>query len=145
MIDDEGLNWLIERARAALELSESTVARGWPVHPASESEPAYALVEFGEPSTVVAVAAVDPRTGEVLTSARLPGTGPHLQLGEAEAVAAVGRPTGRARLVWQPSRQSRSMLYPLWEVRGVDETDMPVYVDQAGQIWSALEPGGPGG
>jgi hypothetical protein len=144
-LTDEGLNRLIEQARTALDIPESTPARAWAVHPASEAVRDYALVELGEPWAVVAVAAVDQATGQVLTSARLPGTGPHLRLGEVAALDAAGRSGGRARLVWRPSRQSQSMLYPLWEVRGADEEEAPVYVDHAGSIWPAIEPGGPGG
>lgn len=142
---DEGLSRLIERARTALDIPEGTPARGWAVHPASEEVRDYALVELGEPSAVVAVAAVDSRTGDLLTWARLPGTGPHLRLGEVAALDAASRPGGRARLVWRPSRQSQSMLYPLWEVRGPHEEEAPVYVDHAGTVWPAIEPAGPGG
>lgn len=56
-----------------------------------------------------------------------------------------GRLGGQARLVWAPSRQSASMLYPLWEVRDADEEEPPVFVDLAGRVWPAIEPGGPGG
>jgi len=140
-----GLGGLVERARATLDLAPDTPARAWRVFPLSEATREYALVEFGERSAVVAVVAVDAQTGELLSSARLPGTGPHLAVGEASATGAAGRSGTRVRLVWRPSRQSASPLYPLWEVSGSDPAEPPVYVDHAGRVWPAIEPGGPGG
>ena len=141
----EGLEALVERAREALELPRDTPAHSWLVHAPTEGKSAYALIVFGEPSAAVAVTAVDPMTGELLSSARLPGTGPHLAMDEGRALAVARRPDGRARLVWQASRQTASPLYPLWEVSGADPGEPALYVDQAGRVSPAIEPGGPGG
>lgn len=136
---------LAERARLALGLPRNVPARGWMVwRPASEYTSHY-LVEFGEPHAVIAVAAVDAETGALQSSARLPGSGPHVVVSDRDALALARRPDGRARLVWSPSRQSASPLYPIWEVHPADEMGEAVYVDMSGHVWPRLEPGGPGG
>ncbi len=134
---------LLEAARTQLGLEEKIPGRAWWVHRPGHDLPSYAFVEFGLPSAVVAVAAVDPTTGQPTTSARLPGVAPHLSMNADEAVIAAGRRNGAARLVWAPSRQSASPLYPLWEVSGEDGS--VVYVDLGGRVWPSVEPGGPGG
>jgi hypothetical protein len=103
----------------------------------------YYLVLFGPNDATTAVAAVDAESGELLAWARLPGSGPHLVVSGTAAAARAGMSErSTVRLVWQPSRQSRSPLYPLWEVRTDGEG---VYVDHAGRTWPRLERGGPGG
>jgi hypothetical protein len=136
---------MADRARATLGLEEGVPARHWDVWRPVGSVVSHLLVEFGDPSAAIAVAAVDSTNGDVLSSARLPGQAPHIGVDEATALIAAGRPGGRARLVWSPSRQSASPLYPLWEVRSASNSGEPVYVDLAARVWPALEPGGPGG
>jgi len=132
-----------ERARAALEVEPTVPASAVRVHRLDVPGRSYYLVLFGRPDATTAVAAADADTGELLTWGRLSGTGPQLSLSAADAVRrAGGARGGAARLVWRPSRQSRSPLYPLWEV---EAKRTHVYVDQAGTVWPRLDPGGPGG
>jgi hypothetical protein len=132
----------VVRARSWVGVTASVPARVWRVRRLDRPGDSYYLVEFGEERAVVAVAAVGTGQGEVLTWATLPGHGPHL-VPEAQAVARVESKEGaQAELVWQPCRATRSLLYPLWEVR------LPariVYVDQQGGVWTSLAPAGPGG
>lgn len=132
----------VAAARVRLDIAPDVAVRVWPVWPPEGPGPAYRLIEFGDPGAVVGIAAVDALGGQVMSSAHLPGTGPHLSLTKAEAVERAGLSDAAARLVWSPSRQSRSPLYPIWEVRAGREL---VFVDLQGNVWPALEPGGPGG
>src|SRR5215212_6730616 len=96
-----------EAARAALGLGAAVPATAAPVHAVEDDEPRYFLVVLGPVEAPVGVAAVDARTADVMTSARLPGERPHLVLDARDAVRGAGLPdAGEARLVWQPSRQS---------------------------------------
>lgn len=139
------LDALVAVARSGLTMPIETPARAWWVYPPAGGEAAYALVELGANDRVEGVAAVDRRTGSLLSSARLPGRVGHVTVDADRALALSGYPHGRARLVWAPSRQSGSPLYPLWEVRPAATTREAVYVDLAGRTWQRLEPAGPGG
>lgn len=132
----------LEHARLALDLAGTTPGEARTVFRPGETEPSYFLVTMGEPDATVAVATIDVPTGELSTSARLPGSGPHLAVDADRARQLAGLVGGRARLVWVASRQTRSPLYPVWEVTGGDRT---AYVGVQGDLWPALEPGGPGG
>lgn len=133
----------IARARAAVGLGAAVTARAWRVRRLDRPGEAYFLVVFGDDKAAVGVAAVDAAKGEVGTSARLAGRGPHLTGDAAWAVRQAGLdPSARAELVWKPSRASRSPLYPLWEI---DTARDRVYVDQQGAVWRRLDPPGPGG
>ena len=59
-----------------------------------------------------------------------------------DARARAGRAGAAVRLVWRPSRASRSPLYPIWEVKAGSDL---VYVDMTGRVWQDLEAGGRGG
>lgn len=142
---DTELAALVAAARNGLALPADTAARAWWVYPPAGEEASYALVELGGTDGAVGVAAVERRTGALLSSARLPGQERHVALDEARALELAGHPAGRARLVWAPSRQSASPLYPLWEVRGTSTAPGAVYVDLGGRTWQRLDPGGPGG
>ncbi len=131
----------MDAARTGLALPADTPARAWWVYPPASTEAAYALVELGAADRVVGIAAVERRTRALMSSARLPGQGTHVAVDEAAALELAGDPAGRARLVWAPSRQSASPLYPLWEVRG----DNVLFVDLAGRTWPRLDVAGPGG
>ena len=132
----------IELARNAASVDASTPARAWYTHRLDRSDLDYYLVEFGEVDAVVAVAAINASTGELLTWARLPGRGRHLMT-KAEAVERTGwSEFARADLVWRECRATRSLLYPLWEIRRPSET---LYVDQTGVVSASLAPAGPGG
>jgi hypothetical protein len=135
-------NEAVEQARTTLGLDASVTAVAWPVERLDEPGSSYYLVLFGRPDATRAVAAVDATNGDVISSARLPGRVPHLPVSEKEAAERAGLTEAVARLVWQPSRQSRSLLYPLWEVR---QESRIAYVDQQGGTWPRLEPGGAGG
>ncbi|MGH3104478.1 MAG: hypothetical protein ACRDN6_10345 [Gaiellaceae bacterium] len=133
----------LERARAELGIEASVNGEAELVDRIDEDGVAYFLIVFGEPTSSIAVAAIDRAGGGLLSSARLPGAGPHRSVNAAEAIERAGlEGSSTARLVWKPSRQSRSPLYPLWEVRAAEGT---VYVDEQGRVWPELEPGGPGG
>lgn len=134
-----------EGARLALGLPSDVPARGWIVWRPSSQVASHYLIEFGEPQAVIAVAAVDAETGELQSSARLPGSGQHMVVSDRDALALARLPDGRARLVWSPSRQTASPLYPIWEVLPAEEMGDAVYVDMSGRVWPRLEPGGPGG
>jgi hypothetical protein len=137
--DDEG----ISRARSRLNLEPQIPARAWRVQRPDRPGKAYYIIVFGDAPKAVAVAAVDAGSGEVLTSAALPGTGPHLTVDADKAVQKAALKKGaRAELVWKPCRFSLSPLYPFWQVSSETQT---VYVDQQGVVWQALEPAGPGG
>jgi hypothetical protein len=133
----------VARARGALGLPASVTGRAWRTRRLDRPGDAYYLVVFGPEDAAVAVAAVDARSGEVQSSARLPGAAPLPVVDAARALELAGVGDGaQAELVWRPCRASRSPLYPLWEVRsGAD----PVYVDQQGKLWPQLDPAGPGG
>lgn len=132
-----------ELARTALGLEPSILSEALRVDRLDAPGEAYYLVLFGRPEATTAVAAVDAASGQLLGSAQLSGRGPHLVVSRLEAAARASvSERFAARLVWQPSRQSRSPLYPLWEVRADAGS---AYVDQAGRTWSRLERGGPGG
>ena len=133
----------IELARKALSLESGIPARAEFVSRLDRSGAGYYLVSFGARNATVGLAAVDPSTGDVLSHARVPGSGFHEMLAAEEARLRTGTIGAEStRLVWRPCRASFSMLYPLWEIatlRGL------VYVDQQGRLWTELEPGGPGG
>lgn len=133
----------LARARRALELEPSLRGNAWPVQRVDQAG-SYFLVVFGRPEAAVAVAAVDSGNGELLGSARLAAAGSHLTVTAQEAMRRAGMSPEKStvRLVWRPSRQSRSPLYPLWEVREAGHTR---YVDQQGTTWPRLDAGGPGG
>jgi hypothetical protein len=132
----------IARARAEMGL-EPVVARGWRVRQLHQPDDAYYLVVFGQEQEAVAVATVSAKNGEVKTSARLSGRGPHLAVSAAQAITAAGADDDSPiELVWQPSRASRSPLYPLWAIETGKGT---IYVDQQGLVWHELSAAGPGG
>lgn len=95
----------------------------------------YYLVVLFTSNRVVAVAAVDAENGHVRESARIAnGTSP-IQVSAEEAVKiSRTRSVRAAELVWQPSRATRSPLYPVWRVSG----ETVVYVDQSGKVWRDL-------
>jgi hypothetical protein len=112
------------------------------VHRLAAGAHGYTVVVLDSPEGSVGVAAFDDR-GAPTTSARLPGREKHMPFTESEVrrLAGLGE-DAKVRLVWEPSAQSRSPLYPVWEVRGPGRT---MYVDQHGRIWERMEPAGPGG
>jgi hypothetical protein len=118
--------------RAAVGVVSGVAGRAWPVRRLDRSGETYYLVVLGEERASVAVGTVDAATGEVGSSARLPGHGPHLEVDEvrARALASAGETAG-AELVWRPSAVSKSPLYPVWEVTLPSGT---AYVDQAGSV-----------
>jgi hypothetical protein len=132
----------IAQARAALKLDQTIPARAWHTRRLDRPARPYYLVIFGA-EQAVGVAAVDATSGEIQAMARLPGSTSHPMLTAGQAMAVVtGDQPAVAQLVWQPCYASRSLLYPLWEVRAAGER---VYVDQQGKVWRELSPGGPGG
>jgi hypothetical protein len=92
----------------------------------------YYLVVLGDDGAAVAVGTVSAVTGDVGSSAHLPGRGPHIEIDavRARALAGAGE-KAVAELVWRPSLVSKSPLYPVWEVA---LPSGPVYVDQTGSV-----------
>ena len=97
------------------------------------SDEYYYLIVFGEPHATLAVAAVNAATGDVENWARSGGHRAHLSTDASAArrLAALDE-SAHAELVWQPGPQTRSPLYPLWEVRGL--AGRTRYVDQQGNV-----------
>jgi hypothetical protein len=128
----------IEGARRALELDALPPARTWSVARTEQGAHGYLLVVFGPPSSALAIAAVDPDSGEVLESARLPGDAPHALLSADEATRRAGfGPGTQARLVWDPTAASRSRFYPFWELRNAGRH---AWVDSVrGEVRTTLE------
>jgi hypothetical protein len=132
----------IARARSQLGLGPLTPARAWRVHRIDRPGKAYYLIVFGDADAAIGAAAVDAMSAEVLTSAVLPGVGPHVTVDTDNALQKAELTGAQAELVWRPCRVSLSPLYPFWQVRSGTET---VYVDHQGVVWKTLEPAGPGG
>ena len=132
----------IMRARSQLGLGPRTPARAWRVRRIDGPDKVYYLILFGDAEATVAVAAVDAMSGEMMTSAVLQGTGPHLTVDADQALQKSGLTGARTELVWKPCRASLSPLYPFWQVSSGTET---VYIDQQGAVWTTLDLAGPGG
>ncbi len=127
----------IAKARSKLGLDYRISARVLLTHRVDRANEEYYLIIFGEPQAATGVAAVDTATGEVMVSANLPGTGPHLQIDAEAALQQVNLPPrAQVKLVWKPCKGSRSPLYPLWEIKYEQKT---VYVDQQGVVWTTLD------
>jgi hypothetical protein len=111
----------IALARTATGAPADSPAHTDPVRRLDRDAP-YVLVRLGPEGGPGWLAAVDLATGEVLTWAANPS-------GHTTA------PPGQGELVWRPSTQSRSMLYPL---RLIDEPSGRTFVDLAGRHWTTL-------
>ena len=93
----------------------------------------YVLVQLGRVGEPGWLAAVDPRTWEVMTWAVNTS-------GNATfpALPQTLNDVTSAELVWRPSDKSRSPLYPLLQLT---TSSGEVYVDISGKIWTALSDG----
>ena len=102
----------------------------------------YFLVHFGEPGGRGAAVMVDAMDGSVMARAAVERVEQPWLIKEERAIeiANCAEPVA-ARLVWKPSRATRSPFYPLWEVSTASET---VWVDQSGRVWRELAPPGSG-
>jgi hypothetical protein len=102
----------------------------------------YFLVHFGEPGGPGAAVIVDAVDGSVMARAAVERVERPWLIKEERAIEIAGctQPVV-ARLVWKPSRATRSPFYPLWEVS--TETGR-VWVDQSRRMWQELTPAGPG-
>jgi len=134
----------IASARATLGLDAQVSARTWSVARTLPGARDFLLVVFGDDHHAAAIAAVDPVSGEVLESARLPERNPHVLLSASEAIDRAGfGPDTQARLVWDPSAASRSPFYPLWQLHCEGRT---VWVDSVrGTVWPKLDSAKAGG
>ena len=127
----------VELARAAAGVGPAVEGRALRVRRLDRPGTQYYLVLLGEE----AVAAVDVDGGAVLSWAAVSGL--HLVVDEDEARQLAGaRDLTQPQLVWRSSAESRSPLYPLWEVRLGESS---VYVDQQRSVWPELHPAGRGG
>jgi len=122
----------VARVRAAVGAANGIAGRAWPVRRLDRSGERYYLVVLGDEGASVVVGTVNAVTGDVGSSASLPGRGPHLEVDavRARALAGAGETAG-AELVCRPSLVSKSPLYPVWEVA---LPSGPAYVDQAGSV-----------
>ena len=142
--DIESVNAAIASARTVLGLEPTETATTWPVARIRPGGPSFVLVVFGPPERVSAIAAVDPRSAQVLESAHLPGGARHALIDADDAIARAGfGPGTQARLVWESSPASRSRFYPLWEL---ESGERRVWVDSVrGAVWHALDTSRGGG
>jgi hypothetical protein len=89
----------------------------------------YVLVQIGRPGEPGWVAAVDPRSEDVMTWAANPSGSTTVPDRPGDA------PDGDAELVWRPGAHSRSPLYPLLRIAAADGDR---FVDLAGQVHEPL-------
>ena len=102
----------------------------------------YFLVHFGEPGGRGAAVMIDAMDGSVMARVVVERVEQPWLMKEERAVEIAGSAqVTDARLVWKPSRATRSAFYPLWEVSTASGS---VWVDQLGRIWRELTPAGPG-
>lgn len=102
----------------------------------------YFLVHFGEPGGRGAAVMVDALDGSLMERAAVERVDqPWLMKEERAVEIASGAQPVVARLVWKPSRATRSPFYPLWEI---STTSGRMWVDQSGRLWRELTPAGPG-
>jgi hypothetical protein len=133
-------------ARAALLFDDTVPAEVLPVGAAGQvgprGHPAYVLVVLGDREATVGLAVLDAGTLEPLETVRLPGQVGHVTVDATAARQLAGLPNGEVRLVWAPSRRSRSRLYPFWQVA---EGGRTTYVDLQGRVAADLGEHGRGG
>jgi hypothetical protein len=102
----------------------------------------YFLVHFGEPGARGAAVMVNAMDGSVMARAAVECVPQSWLINEERAVEIAGCAQPReSRLVWKPSRATRSPFYPLWELSTASGS---VWVDQSGRVWRKLTPSGPG-
>jgi hypothetical protein len=137
-LNTDSVDAAVVSARAALGVDSSQPARTWTVARMRPDARGYVLVVFGTPERAVAIAAVDPGSGEVLESARLPGRERHALITADEAIVRAGLgPDSEARLVWGPSSATRSRFYPLWQLQSAERR---IWVDSVrGDVWQTLD------
>jgi streptogramin lyase len=99
---------------------------------------AYYLVVLGNDHAAIGVAAVKADNGDIMGSARLAGTQPHLSVDASRAAQIANLGNAAAELVWQPCQASRSPLYPFWRLASGPRS---VFVDQQEKCWDRLLPG----
>jgi hypothetical protein len=102
----------------------------------------YFLVHIGQPGGRGATVMVDALDGSVMARAAVERVEQPWLMKDERAVEISGyaQPV-EARLVWKPSRATRSPFYPLWEISTASER---VWVDQSGRLWTELTSAGPG-
>jgi hypothetical protein len=100
------------------------------------------LVHIDQPGGRGAAVMVDALDGSVMARAAVERVEQPWLMKEERAVeiSGYGQPV-EARLVWKPSRVTRSPFYPLWEISTASER---VWVDQSGRLWTELTSAGPG-
>jgi hypothetical protein len=132
----------IRRAREALGLPGSVSGKALRVERLDRPLDAYYLVLFsGRGNGHIAV--IDANSGTLDQHASITEIERHLTVSKEQAIdAAKLGERSSARLVWLPSRASRSPFYPIWEISSGGERR---YVDQQAQLWDKLPPVGRGG
>lgn len=128
-------------AAVVVHAQDTTASAAHLVERLDEGNP-YFLIIFGEPGSPGAIVTVDALAGDVTSSAQLERVDSPWLLEKAKAVELAGCVRLLAsRLVWAPSRATRSPFYPLWELTCESGR---VYVDREGKVWHQLLPAGPG-
>jgi hypothetical protein len=127
-VDQADLDAAAALARAAVGAPDGVPAS---VHPVRrlDRDSAYVLVQLGRPGEPGWVAAVEPTTSDVMTWASNPSGASTVPTGHGHEGA------WDTELVWRPSAQSRSPLYPLLRVV---TSHGELFVDLAGNVSTAL-------
>ena len=130
-----GASEAVEIARNWFRAGRSVTGDALVVH-RLDGGPEYYHVTLEEGGRPVAVATVDAARGDVRESARIANGRSPLEVSAERAAKLSGlRKVTRVDLVWQPSRATRSPLYPVWRVSG----EAVVYIDQQKHAWSELK------
>ncbi len=102
----------------------------------------YFLVHFGELGGRGVAVTVDAVDGSVMARAAVERLEQPWLINDERAIEIANCPQPvETRLVWRPSRATRSPFYPLWEISTESEC---VWVDQSGKLWRELPQAGPG-
>ena len=108
-MDQADLDAAAALARAAVGAADDVPVEALPVR-RLDRDASYVLVRLGRPGEPGWIAAVDPAAADVMTWASNPSGASTVPGGEPGEVAGPGVDR---ELVWRPSAQSRSPLYPL--------------------------------
>jgi hypothetical protein len=127
----------IERARKAIGLVEGISTRAYRVERLDHPGQSYLLLVFGENQATKALAILNGVNGDLESWSRTSSTAEPIVLDRSEALHSAGAPPNSiAKLVWRPSRASRSPFYPFWAIRA--EGGRIRYVDQQRHVWDDL-------
>jgi hypothetical protein len=124
-MDQADLDTAAALARAAVGAADDVPAETVPVR-RLDRDASYVLVRLGRPGEAGWVAAVDPLASDVMTWARNESGASTVPTEDPEYEGVLDR-----ELVWRPSAQSRSPLYPLLRLV---KSGGEVFIDVAGTV-----------